>query len=115
MSRFALSHDWIKSPLAMALLALVLLNPFCCHLLPYHEVGLVQENSVLAEYDGVCVGKPEALSDRTADVIPVVWFWVITLCLTVLVGRRAVTQLGWTGLLRHAGPPRHKVFSVFLI
>jgi hypothetical protein len=105
----------MRSPLAAALLALVLLNPFCCHLLPYYEVGLVQNDGVLAEHGGVCIGKPDALSDRTADFIPVVWFLVITLGLTLLASHRGVMQRGWTGLLRYAGPPRHKVFSVFLL
>jgi len=103
------------SPVGAALLTLVLLNPFCCHLLPHYEVEFPGSGSVMTQQDGVCIGKPEVVRERTVQIAPVLWFLLITLGVRIFAMPRRIFHCRWTDLIRHGGPRRHKVCSVFLL
>jgi hypothetical protein len=99
----------------IALVVLAVLNPFCCHLLPYFQTQAPQAESILVESGGVCAGKSEALRERQTEITPVLWVPAFTAFVArTVVASRAAMEFPSDSVL-HTGPPRHKLFAVFLL
>jgi len=95
--------------------AFALVNPFCCHLLPYFEGEPAPGERTLDEVNSPCPGKPEALPTpaiATPDFIAVIAD--LPGPVMVLAPARTAWRIKASRKVR-AGPPRHVLFGVLLI
>jgi hypothetical protein len=115
MSGFSFYTTRTLPPLWVALLVLVVLNPFCCHLLPYFETEPQPSEGIWVEATGVCAGKSEALVEREVEIAPVLWVPVFTVPVAPAIAHCRALKRTWDGSFVHNGPPRHKLFAVFLL
>lgn len=95
--------------------AFALVNPFCCHLLPYFEGEPAPGERTVDEAQAPCPGKPEAVS-APAPASPDFVAVIVDLPRPVIVP--APARIAWRvqpGRDSRAGPPRHVLFGVFLI
>lgn len=95
--------------------ALALVNPFCCHLLPYFEGESGPSERTIDEAKSPCPGKPEAVP---SPAIAPLDFVAVCEVLPRLVIVPSPTRTSWSvkvGCDSRAGPPRHVLFGVFLI
>jgi hypothetical protein len=84
-------------------------------LLPYFETAQPGTEGMLVETSGVCAGKPEALPDRIVELAPVLWTPVFTLAPVDASVLRRTLRRHRSDSVFHTGPPRHKLFAVFLV
>lgn len=95
--------------------AFALVNPFCCHLLPYFEGEPAPGERTVDEAQSPCPGKPEAVLESPAaapDFVAVMG----DLPLPVIVPVQTFTaERVDVRRVSRAGPPRHVLFGVFLI
>lgn len=95
--------------------ALALVNPFCCHLLPYYEGEAGPSERTIDEAKSPCPGKPEAVP---SPAIAPLEFVAVCEVLPRPVTVPGSTRTPWSvkaGCDSWAGPPRHVRFGVFLI
>lgn len=109
-----------RSPATVAtilagVVAFALVNPFCCHLLPYFEGEPAPGERTVDELTAPCPGKPEAVH-ASAMVPPDLVVINADLPRPVMVPAPARTP--WrikASRKARAGPPRHVLFGVLLI
>lgn len=113
-SRLQRSRATIAAILA-GVVALALVNPFCCHLLPYFEGEPAPSERTITEAESPCPGKPEAVP--TPAIAPPDFVAVVADLPRPVVVPAHVRRDWRIEVARDSrtGPPRHVLFGVFLI
>ncbi len=96
-----------------ALLVLALVNPFCCHLLPFYAAEVVQTETAFDTVDASCAGKPEAVADGELVLAPPPVLGLPVAILPLLLSQVAPPNARLQP--ESGGPPRHKLLGIYRV
>lgn len=105
-----------SQPLPLVLLvALAVLNPYCCKFLPYFAADVLQTEENVEAEDELCPGKPKALRDEDVMVPPETDLGVAVGSPSVVPRSLATAPEPWPRMPAGPSLSRHKIFGIYRV